>query len=165
MNQKTSFAKVVQFGKLFENVTWKVNVWLLFGHKAVISSLSKLNIDSKTFLKSWSGQHDIWECHIKSESQAVIRGTVRSIIKYQIIAICYSLSVTRPGKSCESSSSWKLRALQCPQNSGIRDNGSTKIYVLNVGVAWWNPQLLSNIHNGYKGLHKKSNMVWKVVYP
>ena len=28
-----------------------------------------------------------------------------------------------PGKSCESSSSEKFRALQCPQNSVIRDKG------------------------------------------
>ena len=29
----------------------------------------------------------------------------------------------RPGKSCESSSSGKFRALECPQNSRIRDEG------------------------------------------
>ena len=49
---------------------------------------------------------------------------------------------SRPGKSCKSSSSGKFIALQCPQNSMIRDNGWTEIYVLNVGVAWWNPQIL-----------------------
>ena len=43
--------------------------------------------------------------------------------------------VTRPGKSCKLSSSGKFRALQCPQNSVIRDNRSTKISALNVGVA------------------------------
>ena len=48
----------------------------------------------------------------------------------------------RPGKICKSSSSRKFRVVQCPQNSGIRNNGWTEIYVLNVGVAWWNPQIL-----------------------
>ena len=46
------------------------------------------------------------------------------------------------GKSCISSSSVKFKALQCPQNSVICDNGWTEIDVLNVGVAWWNPQIL-----------------------
>ena len=48
----------------------------------------------------------------------------------------------RPGKSCESSSSGKFRALECPQNNVIHDNGWTKIYVSNVGVAWLNPPIL-----------------------
>ena len=48
----------------------------------------------------------------------------------------------RPGKSCKWSSSGKFRALQCPQNSVNCDTGWSKIYVLNVGVAWWNPQIL-----------------------
>ena len=30
---------------------------------------------------------------------------------------------SRPGKSCKSSSSGKTRAIQCPQNSEIHDNG------------------------------------------
>ena len=33
---------------LFENVAYKVKVEMSFGHKAVISSLYKLNIESKT---------------------------------------------------------------------------------------------------------------------
>ena len=37
--------------------------------------------------------------------------------------------MTRPGKSR------KFRALQCPQNSVIRDNGCTEIDLLVVGVA------------------------------
>ena len=49
---------------------------------------------------------------------------------------------SRPGKSCKSSSSGKSRTLQCPQNSVIRDNGWTELYVLKVGVAWWKPQIL-----------------------
>ena len=48
----------------------------------------------------------------------------------------------KSGKSCESSSSGKFKALQCPQNSAIRDNGWTDLFVLNVGVVWWNPQIL-----------------------
>ena len=39
-----------------------------------------------------------------------------------------------PEKSCKWSSSGKFRALQCPQNSVICDNGWTERYVLNVGV-------------------------------
>ena len=50
--------------------------------------------------------------------------------------------VGRPGKSCNSSSSGKFRILQCPQNSVIRDKGQRETCVLNVGVAWWNPQIL-----------------------
>ena len=51
----------------------------------------------------------------------------------------------RPGKSCESSSSRKFRALQCPQNSASRQrmNRHTDIHVANVGVARSNPQILS----------------------
>ena len=45
LNQKTSCTKVGQFGMLFENVTKKVKVKLSFGQTAVISSLSKLNIE------------------------------------------------------------------------------------------------------------------------
>ena len=68
-NQKTSFIKVLQFGMLFENSTSKVKVKLSFGHKAVISSLSKLNIETKNlFYKSCSVWFALRECHIKSES-------------------------------------------------------------------------------------------------
>ena len=48
----------------------------------------------------------------------------------------------RPGKGCKLSSSGKFCALQCPQKSVIRNNGWTEINVLNIGVAWWNPQIL-----------------------
>ena len=48
----------------------------------------------------------------------------------------------RSGKSCKSSSSGKFRCLQCPQNSVIHDKGWRDTCVLNVGVAWWNPQIL-----------------------
>ena len=44
MNQITYVTKVVQFGMIFEKVKLKMS----FGHKAVILSLSKLNIESKT---------------------------------------------------------------------------------------------------------------------
>ena len=43
-DQKTSLTKIVQFGMIFENITYKVKVKLSFGHRAVISILSKLNI-------------------------------------------------------------------------------------------------------------------------
>ena len=67
-NQKTSFSKVLQFGMLFENSTSKVKVKLSFGHKAVISSLSKLNTKSKNFFyKSSSVWYAIWEFHIKTK--------------------------------------------------------------------------------------------------
>ena len=47
----------------------KVNVQLSFAHKAVISSLSEVNIESKYFFyKSCSVFHAIWEYPIKSES-------------------------------------------------------------------------------------------------
>ena len=49
---------------------------------------------------------------------------------------------SRPGKGCKLSASGKFRALVCPQNSVIHDNGWTEIYALNFGVAWWNPQIL-----------------------
>ena len=49
---------------------------------------------------------------------------------------------TRPGKSCKSSSSGKLRSLQCPQNSAIHEKGQRETCVLNVDGAWWNPQIL-----------------------
>ena len=52
----------------------------------------------------------------------------------------------RPGKSCKSSSRGKLRYLQCPQNSVIRDNGQRETCVSNVGMAWWNPQILIAYH-------------------
>ena len=52
------------------------------------------------------------------------------------------LVITRLGKSCQSSWSGKLRALQCLQNIGIRVKGWTEICVSNVGVAWSNPQIL-----------------------
>ena len=39
-----------------------------------------------------------------------------------------------PGKSCESSSSEKFRALQCPQNSVICDKVRMEICESNVGV-------------------------------
>ena len=43
---KTSFTKVMQFCMLFENDAWKVKVKQLFGHKAAISSIYKLSIES-----------------------------------------------------------------------------------------------------------------------
>ena len=50
-----------------------MKVKLSFVHKAVILSLSKLNIESKSFFqKSCSVWYAILECHIKSESSAVI---------------------------------------------------------------------------------------------
>ena len=42
-----SFTKIVLFGMVFYNVTQKVKVKMSFRHRAVISSLSKLNIKSK----------------------------------------------------------------------------------------------------------------------
>ena len=43
-----------------------MKVKLSFGHKAVISSLSKLNIESKNFFyKSCSVWYAIWDYHIK----------------------------------------------------------------------------------------------------
>ena len=48
MNQKTSFTKVAKFGMPFENISIKVKVMLSFGHKAVISSVSKLTYNQKT---------------------------------------------------------------------------------------------------------------------
>ena len=65
------------------------------------------------------------------------------LYKYSyILANIQAVHRYRPGKSCKLSSSGKFKALQCPQNSVIDDNGWTEIYVLNVGVAWWNPQIL-----------------------
>ena len=52
------------------------------------------------------------------------------------------MAANRPGKSCKLSSSGKFRALQCPQNSVIPHIGWTEMYVLNVVVTWWNPQIL-----------------------
>ena len=43
MNQKSFFTNVVKFGTLVENVSSKVKVKLSFGHKAFISSFSKLS--------------------------------------------------------------------------------------------------------------------------
>ena len=54
----------------------------------------------------------------------------------------YIIQRLRQGKSYKSFSSGKFRILQCPQNSGICDNRWTEIYVSNVGVTWWNPQIL-----------------------
>ena len=51
MDQKIHLTKVVQFGMVFEDITYKVKVKLLFDHKVVILSLSKLNIESKTLFK------------------------------------------------------------------------------------------------------------------
>ena len=51
----------------------RVKVKLPFVHKAIISSNSKLNIESKDFFyKSCSVWHAIWECLIKRGSLAVI---------------------------------------------------------------------------------------------
>ena len=48
---------------------WYLKVKMSFGPKAVISSLSKLNIESKNFFyKRCSVWYAIWECQIKSES-------------------------------------------------------------------------------------------------
>ena len=51
MESKTFFTKIAQFGMLLENITEKVKVKLSFSHKAVILSLSKLNIRAKTVLQ------------------------------------------------------------------------------------------------------------------
>ena len=48
---------------------------------------------------------------------------------FVVVIVVVLSNLIRPGKSFESSSSEKFRALQCPQNDVIRDN------VLNVGVA------------------------------
>ena len=53
----------------------------------------------------------------------------------------------RPGKRCKLSPSGKSEQ-QCPQNCVIRDKGSPEIWVLNVGVAWWNSQIwIANPHS------------------
>ena len=64
--------KIILFQKLFslicylDNVTKNLKVKLSFGHKAVILSLSKLNIESKNFFyKSCSVWNVIWECDKK----------------------------------------------------------------------------------------------------
>ena len=46
IESKTYFTKVVYFGMLFENTSWKVKIKLSFAHKAVILSLSTLIIKS-----------------------------------------------------------------------------------------------------------------------
>ena len=66
----------------------------------------------------------------------------------RVRGICWFISFAaihhhRPGKSCESSSSGKFRALQCPQYSVIRDKLRIEIRVSNVGVALSNHQVLS----------------------
>ena len=69
LNPKTPPTKDVWFGMLFEYVTLKLKVKLSFGHKAVISSLSKLNIESKNFFyRSCSVWYATWKYHIKNES-------------------------------------------------------------------------------------------------
>ena len=50
-----------------------MKVKLSFGHKTVILSLSKLNIESKHFFyKTCSVCYAIWDYQVKSESEAVI---------------------------------------------------------------------------------------------
>ena len=39
------------------------------------------------------------------------------------------------------SSSGRFRVLEYPQNCVLRDKGLTKIFILNMCVAWWNPQI------------------------
>ena len=46
------------------------------------------------------------------------------------VTICVTFSNKRAEKSCESSSSGKLRVLPCPQNSVIYDDEWTEICVL-----------------------------------
>ena len=53
-------------------------------------------------------------------------------------------TTNRPGKSCESSSNGKFRALQSPQNSAICGKEWTEISVSSIGGAWSNPQILSS---------------------
>ena len=55
--------------RVWTNIVQKAKAKLSFGQKAVISSLSKLTIESKNFVcKSCSVWYAIWECQIKSES-------------------------------------------------------------------------------------------------
>ena len=80
-----------------------MKVKLSFGHKAVISSLSKLNIKSEILLfKSLSVWYAILECYIKSESLAVICSysihfvtfwtklqIIKFLLKKLFILVCY----------------------------------------------------------------------------
>ena len=49
-NQKTSLTKVVTFDIEIKNMQYKDKIMQSFGHKTVISSQSKLHIQSKTSL-------------------------------------------------------------------------------------------------------------------
>ena len=77
ISEKTPFCKLTEKLTDESNTVWyaiwdyhiKVKVKLSFGHKAVISSLSKLNTESKNFFyKSCSVWYTIWKSHIRSES-------------------------------------------------------------------------------------------------
>ena len=48
-NQKPSLAKLVTFDISMDNMQWKDKIMQSFGHETVISSQSKLHIQSKNF--------------------------------------------------------------------------------------------------------------------
>ena len=76
---------------------------------------------------------------ILSEAEKLARWSC----KVAIFSFCKNQHIgSRPGNSCKLSSSGKFKNLQCPQNSVIRDKGWPEIYTLNVGVAWWNHNIL-----------------------
>ena len=86
----------------------------------------------------------IWNVISEQHQQKMRKG----LVKLGLLALeafgamcCWPLPY-RPGKSWKSSSSRKFRALQYSKESVIRNNGWKEIYVLHVGVAWWNPQIL-----------------------
>ena len=81
------------------------------------------------------------------EGRAHIKGRVEKILEFSSRAFHDCLMTGCVSDLEKLSSSWKFWALQCPQNSVICNKvWPWKLYVLNVCVAWFNPQILIAYH-------------------
>ena len=127
-----------------DNCTVMVRCTHHCGHNIVMNRAGILSVDVAWFpdygrlmagifwqyFRNWSSyQYFVGQSNVLENLENFFpefRMTITQFLRYSGLFLMTRLIGNRPGKSCKSSSSGKFRALQCPQNSLIRDMDEPK---------------------------------------
>ena len=119
-------AETCQTLSIAENPRWS-RVWQYWTLKVSIFGCPEENRNSSSC--SNAGQHLAIVFTILDNKRILTR------TNFALTNVPMTIVSCRPGKSCKLSSGGKLRILQYPQNSVIRDKGQRETCVLNVDGA------------------------------